>query len=63
MCDHSSSLAIANTNEVHNFRLEACNALEQLNTTAGRITNNVLMAQTIDQIIGAISNQLQGQLK
>uniref|UniRef100_A0A915IGD7 Uncharacterized protein n=1 Tax=Romanomermis culicivorax TaxID=13658 RepID=A0A915IGD7_ROMCU len=41
--------------------LEVGDALEQLNATAARITNNVLTVQTMDQIIGAISNQLQAQ--
>uniref|UniRef100_A0A915HM13 Uncharacterized protein n=1 Tax=Romanomermis culicivorax TaxID=13658 RepID=A0A915HM13_ROMCU len=56
--DHRSSLAIVNANKVHNFHLEACDALEQLNTAAARITNNVPRVQTID---GAISDQFQAQ--
>uniref|UniRef100_A0A915KAS0 Uncharacterized protein n=1 Tax=Romanomermis culicivorax TaxID=13658 RepID=A0A915KAS0_ROMCU len=36
-------------------------ALEQLCTAAPRITNNVPTVQTIDQIIGAISDQFQAQ--
>uniref|UniRef100_A0A915JCU7 Uncharacterized protein n=1 Tax=Romanomermis culicivorax TaxID=13658 RepID=A0A915JCU7_ROMCU len=36
-------------------------ALDLLNTAAGRITNNVPTVQTIDQIIGAVSDQLQAQ--
>uniref|UniRef100_A0A915IMG4 Uncharacterized protein n=1 Tax=Romanomermis culicivorax TaxID=13658 RepID=A0A915IMG4_ROMCU len=59
--DHCSSLAIANANKVHNFPIEACDALEQLSTTAARITNNVPTVQTIDQIIRAISDQFQAQ--
>uniref|UniRef100_A0A915I0A2 Uncharacterized protein n=1 Tax=Romanomermis culicivorax TaxID=13658 RepID=A0A915I0A2_ROMCU len=59
--NHHSSLAIANTNEVHNFRIEAHNALEQLSTAMARITNNVPTVQTIDQIIGAVSDQFQAQ--
>uniref|UniRef100_A0A915K309 Uncharacterized protein n=1 Tax=Romanomermis culicivorax TaxID=13658 RepID=A0A915K309_ROMCU len=59
--DHCSSLATAYTNEVHNFELEVRNALEQLNTAAVRITNNVPTVQTIDQIIGTISDQFQAQ--
>uniref|UniRef100_A0A915KPW7 Uncharacterized protein n=1 Tax=Romanomermis culicivorax TaxID=13658 RepID=A0A915KPW7_ROMCU len=57
--DHRSSLAIANANKVQNFRLEACDALVQLNMAIARIINNVPTVQTIDQIIGAISNQFQ----
>uniref|UniRef100_A0A915JLL3 Uncharacterized protein n=1 Tax=Romanomermis culicivorax TaxID=13658 RepID=A0A915JLL3_ROMCU len=56
-----NSLAIANANEVHNFRIEAHPAIEQLGTTAVRIINNVPTVQTIDQIIGAISDQFQAQ--
>uniref|UniRef100_A0A915JUY6 Uncharacterized protein n=1 Tax=Romanomermis culicivorax TaxID=13658 RepID=A0A915JUY6_ROMCU len=59
-CDHCSSLTMANAN-VHNFQLQAHDALEQFNTTAARITNNVLTVQTIDQTIGAISHQFQAQ--
>uniref|UniRef100_A0A915KMV2 Uncharacterized protein n=1 Tax=Romanomermis culicivorax TaxID=13658 RepID=A0A915KMV2_ROMCU len=39
--NHRSSLAIANTSEVHNFLIEAHDALEQLSTAAAWITNNV----------------------
>uniref|UniRef100_A0A915K4Q5 Uncharacterized protein n=1 Tax=Romanomermis culicivorax TaxID=13658 RepID=A0A915K4Q5_ROMCU len=59
--NHCSSLAIANANKVHNFRIEAWDALEQLSTAAVRITNNVPTVQTIDQIIGAIFDQFQAQ--
>uniref|UniRef100_A0A915HEM8 Uncharacterized protein n=1 Tax=Romanomermis culicivorax TaxID=13658 RepID=A0A915HEM8_ROMCU len=59
--DHRSSMAIANANEVHNFWLEACNTLKQLSTAAARITNNVPMVQTIDQIIGPLSDQFQAR--
>uniref|UniRef100_A0A915IG83 Uncharacterized protein n=1 Tax=Romanomermis culicivorax TaxID=13658 RepID=A0A915IG83_ROMCU len=59
--DHRSSLAIANANEVHDFRLEAWDALEQLSTAAAQITNNVPMVQTIHQIISAVSDQFQAQ--
>uniref|UniRef100_A0A915HMF6 Uncharacterized protein n=1 Tax=Romanomermis culicivorax TaxID=13658 RepID=A0A915HMF6_ROMCU len=59
--DHCSRLAIANASEIHNFRLEACNVLQQLNTAAAWITNNVPMVQTIDQIIGPVFNQFQAQ--
>uniref|UniRef100_A0A915IE95 Uncharacterized protein n=1 Tax=Romanomermis culicivorax TaxID=13658 RepID=A0A915IE95_ROMCU len=59
-CDHCSSLTMANAN-VHNFRLQAHDALEQLNTPAARITNNVPTVQTMDQTIGAISHQFQAQ--
>uniref|UniRef100_A0A915ICB2 Uncharacterized protein n=1 Tax=Romanomermis culicivorax TaxID=13658 RepID=A0A915ICB2_ROMCU len=52
---------MANVNEVHNFRIEACNALDQLSTAAGRITNNVPTVQMIDQIIGAVYDQFQAQ--
>uniref|UniRef100_A0A915HXL0 Uncharacterized protein n=1 Tax=Romanomermis culicivorax TaxID=13658 RepID=A0A915HXL0_ROMCU len=38
-----------------------CDALEQLNTATARINNNVPTVQNIDQIIGAMSNQLQAQ--
>uniref|UniRef100_A0A915J909 Uncharacterized protein n=1 Tax=Romanomermis culicivorax TaxID=13658 RepID=A0A915J909_ROMCU len=41
--NYSSSLAIANTNEVHNFRFKARDALDQLSTAAARMTNNVPM--------------------
>uniref|UniRef100_A0A915KWU1 Uncharacterized protein n=1 Tax=Romanomermis culicivorax TaxID=13658 RepID=A0A915KWU1_ROMCU len=41
--NHRSSLAITNANEVHNFRIEARDALDQLSTTTARITNNVPM--------------------
>uniref|UniRef100_A0A915K1X6 Uncharacterized protein n=1 Tax=Romanomermis culicivorax TaxID=13658 RepID=A0A915K1X6_ROMCU len=34
LIDHHSSLAITNANEVHNFRIEAGDALEQLSTPA-----------------------------
>uniref|UniRef100_A0A915KYD4 Uncharacterized protein n=1 Tax=Romanomermis culicivorax TaxID=13658 RepID=A0A915KYD4_ROMCU len=54
--DHRSSLVIANANKVHNFGLEVHNALEQLSTAAAQITNNVPTVQTIDQIIGAVSD-------
>uniref|UniRef100_A0A915KC53 Uncharacterized protein n=1 Tax=Romanomermis culicivorax TaxID=13658 RepID=A0A915KC53_ROMCU len=57
--NHRSSLAVANTNEVHNFRIEARDVLEQLSTAATWITNNVPTVQTIDQIMGAISDQFQ----
>uniref|UniRef100_A0A915JAU4 CHCH domain-containing protein n=1 Tax=Romanomermis culicivorax TaxID=13658 RepID=A0A915JAU4_ROMCU len=59
--NHRSSLAIANANEVQNFRIEARDALDQLSTTAACITNNVPTVQTIDQIIGTISDQFQAQ--
>uniref|UniRef100_A0A915K4T3 Uncharacterized protein n=1 Tax=Romanomermis culicivorax TaxID=13658 RepID=A0A915K4T3_ROMCU len=59
--NHRSSLTIANANEVHNFRIEARDVLDQLSTAAARITNNVPTVQTIDQIIGAISDQFQAQ--
>uniref|UniRef100_A0A915KKW3 Uncharacterized protein n=1 Tax=Romanomermis culicivorax TaxID=13658 RepID=A0A915KKW3_ROMCU len=59
--NHHNSLAIANANEVHNFRIEARDTLYQLSTAAARITNNVPMVQTIDQIICAVSNQFQAQ--
>uniref|UniRef100_A0A915IE70 Uncharacterized protein n=1 Tax=Romanomermis culicivorax TaxID=13658 RepID=A0A915IE70_ROMCU len=59
--DHHSSLAIANAKEVHNFGLEAWEALEQLSTAAAQITNNVRMVQTIDQIISTVSNQFRAQ--
>uniref|UniRef100_A0A915L4R2 Uncharacterized protein n=1 Tax=Romanomermis culicivorax TaxID=13658 RepID=A0A915L4R2_ROMCU len=58
---HCSSIAIANANEVQNFCLEACDALEQLNNTAARIMNNVQTIQTIDQIISVIFDKLQAQ--
>uniref|UniRef100_A0A915J3M4 Uncharacterized protein n=1 Tax=Romanomermis culicivorax TaxID=13658 RepID=A0A915J3M4_ROMCU len=63
--------------QLHNFREQTFNVqtmqntvlkmrtardvLEQLNTTAARITNNVSTIQTIDQIVSAISDQLQAQ--
>uniref|UniRef100_A0A915IHX7 Uncharacterized protein n=1 Tax=Romanomermis culicivorax TaxID=13658 RepID=A0A915IHX7_ROMCU len=59
--DHCSSLAIPNANKVHNFRIEALYMLEQLSTAATRITNNLPTVQTIDQIIGTVSNQCQSQ--
>uniref|UniRef100_A0A915I8L1 Uncharacterized protein n=1 Tax=Romanomermis culicivorax TaxID=13658 RepID=A0A915I8L1_ROMCU len=59
--NHCSSLAITNANEVHNFRIEARNTLDQLSTAAARITNNLPTAQTIDQIISALSDQFQAQ--
>uniref|UniRef100_A0A915JI87 Uncharacterized protein n=1 Tax=Romanomermis culicivorax TaxID=13658 RepID=A0A915JI87_ROMCU len=59
--DQHSSLAITNTNKVHNFRIEARDALEQLSAAAAQITNNVPTVQTIDQNIGAISDQFQAQ--
>uniref|UniRef100_A0A915I6U3 Uncharacterized protein n=1 Tax=Romanomermis culicivorax TaxID=13658 RepID=A0A915I6U3_ROMCU len=59
--DHCSSLAIANTTEAHNFQIEAWDALEQLSTATARITNNIPTVQTINQIIGTISNQFQAQ--
>uniref|UniRef100_A0A915IW44 Metalloendopeptidase n=1 Tax=Romanomermis culicivorax TaxID=13658 RepID=A0A915IW44_ROMCU len=43
------------------YNIEAHDTLEQLNTTATRITNNVRTVQTIDQIIRILSNQLQAQ--
>uniref|UniRef100_A0A915KWQ8 Uncharacterized protein n=1 Tax=Romanomermis culicivorax TaxID=13658 RepID=A0A915KWQ8_ROMCU len=43
------------------FVLQARDALEQLCTATPRITNNVPTVQTIDQIIGAISDQFQAQ--
>uniref|UniRef100_A0A915HL20 Uncharacterized protein n=1 Tax=Romanomermis culicivorax TaxID=13658 RepID=A0A915HL20_ROMCU len=42
---HCSSLAIVNANKVHNFRIEAGNALEQLSTAPGQITNNLPTVQ------------------
>uniref|UniRef100_A0A915HX51 Uncharacterized protein n=1 Tax=Romanomermis culicivorax TaxID=13658 RepID=A0A915HX51_ROMCU len=39
--NNRSSLAIANANEVHNFRIEAHDGLDQLSNAAARITNNV----------------------
>uniref|UniRef100_A0A915KFP7 Uncharacterized protein n=1 Tax=Romanomermis culicivorax TaxID=13658 RepID=A0A915KFP7_ROMCU len=39
----------------------ACDALDQLSTGAARITNNIPTAQTIDQIMSAISDQFQAQ--
>uniref|UniRef100_A0A915JU43 Uncharacterized protein n=1 Tax=Romanomermis culicivorax TaxID=13658 RepID=A0A915JU43_ROMCU len=39
----------------------ACDALEQLNTPTVQITSNVPTVQTIDQIIGAVSDQFQAQ--
>uniref|UniRef100_A0A915HHF1 Uncharacterized protein n=1 Tax=Romanomermis culicivorax TaxID=13658 RepID=A0A915HHF1_ROMCU len=59
--NHCSSLAITNANEVHNFRIEAWDALDQLSTAAARITNNVPIVQTIDQIIGTVLDQFQAQ--
>uniref|UniRef100_A0A915IF34 Uncharacterized protein n=1 Tax=Romanomermis culicivorax TaxID=13658 RepID=A0A915IF34_ROMCU len=59
--NHRSSLAVANTNEVHNFGIEAGDTLEQLSTAAALITNNVPTVQTIDQIICAVSDQFQAQ--
>uniref|UniRef100_A0A915HI08 Uncharacterized protein n=1 Tax=Romanomermis culicivorax TaxID=13658 RepID=A0A915HI08_ROMCU len=59
--NHRSNLAIANAKEVHNFPIEACNASDQLSTAATGITNNIPTVQTIDQIIGAISDQFQVQ--
>uniref|UniRef100_A0A915JM70 Uncharacterized protein n=1 Tax=Romanomermis culicivorax TaxID=13658 RepID=A0A915JM70_ROMCU len=59
--NHHSSLAIANANEVHNFQIEAPDALDQLSTTAAQITNNLPTVQTIDQIISTISNQFRAQ--
>uniref|UniRef100_A0A915KT50 Uncharacterized protein n=1 Tax=Romanomermis culicivorax TaxID=13658 RepID=A0A915KT50_ROMCU len=41
--------------------MEAREALEQLSTTTGRIINNVPTVQTIDQIIGVVSDQFQAQ--
>uniref|UniRef100_A0A915IN44 Uncharacterized protein n=1 Tax=Romanomermis culicivorax TaxID=13658 RepID=A0A915IN44_ROMCU len=40
---------------------ETRDALDQLSTAAERITNNVPMVQTIDQFIGAVSDQFQAQ--
>uniref|UniRef100_A0A915II22 Uncharacterized protein n=1 Tax=Romanomermis culicivorax TaxID=13658 RepID=A0A915II22_ROMCU len=57
--NHRSSLAITNANEVHNFRIEARDTLDQLSTATPCITNNVPMVQTIDQISGAVSDQFQ----
>uniref|UniRef100_A0A915JW78 Uncharacterized protein n=1 Tax=Romanomermis culicivorax TaxID=13658 RepID=A0A915JW78_ROMCU len=48
--NHSSSLAVTNAKEVHNFRTEACDTLEQISTATVGITNNVPTVQTIDQI-------------
>uniref|UniRef100_A0A915J279 Uncharacterized protein n=1 Tax=Romanomermis culicivorax TaxID=13658 RepID=A0A915J279_ROMCU len=59
--NHRSSLAIANTNQVHYFRMEARDTLDWLSTPAMCITNNVPTVQTIDQIIGVISDQFQAQ--
>uniref|UniRef100_A0A915IQT1 Uncharacterized protein n=1 Tax=Romanomermis culicivorax TaxID=13658 RepID=A0A915IQT1_ROMCU len=59
--DHCSSLAIANANEVHNFRIEAHDTLEQLSTAAVRITNNIPTVQTIDHFICAVSDRFQAQ--
>uniref|UniRef100_A0A915L655 Uncharacterized protein n=1 Tax=Romanomermis culicivorax TaxID=13658 RepID=A0A915L655_ROMCU len=59
--NHRSSLAITNTNEVHNFRIEASDALDQLSTAAAWITNNVPTVQMIDQIIRTVSDQFQAQ--
>uniref|UniRef100_A0A915L533 Uncharacterized protein n=1 Tax=Romanomermis culicivorax TaxID=13658 RepID=A0A915L533_ROMCU len=60
-CNHRNSIAITNAFQVQHFRLEAHSALEQLNSAAMRITNNVLTVQMIDQIVRAISDQLQAQ--
>uniref|UniRef100_A0A915K559 Uncharacterized protein n=1 Tax=Romanomermis culicivorax TaxID=13658 RepID=A0A915K559_ROMCU len=43
------------------LQIEACDALEQLSTAATRITNNVPTVQLIDQIMGALSDQVQAQ--
>uniref|UniRef100_A0A915JJJ8 Uncharacterized protein n=1 Tax=Romanomermis culicivorax TaxID=13658 RepID=A0A915JJJ8_ROMCU len=43
------------------IRNSTCSTLKQLNTTTARITNTVPTLQTIDQIMGAISDQLQAQ--
>uniref|UniRef100_A0A915HU07 Uncharacterized protein n=1 Tax=Romanomermis culicivorax TaxID=13658 RepID=A0A915HU07_ROMCU len=59
--NHRSSLAIANAKEVHNFQIQAREALDLLNTPAVCITNNVPTVQTIDQIIGVVSDQFQAQ--
>uniref|UniRef100_A0A915IKP6 Uncharacterized protein n=1 Tax=Romanomermis culicivorax TaxID=13658 RepID=A0A915IKP6_ROMCU len=59
--NHGSSLAIANANQVQNFRIEARDALDRLSTAAARITNNVPTVQMIDQIIGAVSDRFQAQ--
>uniref|UniRef100_A0A915KG84 Uncharacterized protein n=1 Tax=Romanomermis culicivorax TaxID=13658 RepID=A0A915KG84_ROMCU len=59
--DHRSSITITNAYKFQNLPSEARNALEQLNTTAVRITKNVPTVQMIDQIIGAVSDQLQAQ--
>uniref|UniRef100_A0A915HTI3 Uncharacterized protein n=1 Tax=Romanomermis culicivorax TaxID=13658 RepID=A0A915HTI3_ROMCU len=59
--NHHSSLAVTNANKVQNFRIEVTNALDQLSTAAARITNNVPTVETIDQIIGAVSDQFQAQ--
>uniref|UniRef100_A0A915KMX9 Uncharacterized protein n=1 Tax=Romanomermis culicivorax TaxID=13658 RepID=A0A915KMX9_ROMCU len=59
--DHRSSFTIANANEAHNFRIEARDALEQLSTATAQITNNVPTVQTIDQIIGTVSDRFQAQ--
>uniref|UniRef100_A0A915J5G4 Uncharacterized protein n=1 Tax=Romanomermis culicivorax TaxID=13658 RepID=A0A915J5G4_ROMCU len=55
------TVAIATTNEVQNYQLEARHALDQLNTAVASITNNVPTVQTIDQIIGAVSYQFQAR--
>uniref|UniRef100_A0A915KY73 Uncharacterized protein n=1 Tax=Romanomermis culicivorax TaxID=13658 RepID=A0A915KY73_ROMCU len=39
----------------------ARDALDQLSTATAHITNNALTVQTIDQIIGAVSDQFQAQ--
>uniref|UniRef100_A0A915JR19 Uncharacterized protein n=1 Tax=Romanomermis culicivorax TaxID=13658 RepID=A0A915JR19_ROMCU len=59
--NHGSSLAITNANKVHNVRIEAREALDQLSTAAVQITNNIPTVQTIDQIIDTISDQFQAQ--
>uniref|UniRef100_A0A915HWF9 Uncharacterized protein n=1 Tax=Romanomermis culicivorax TaxID=13658 RepID=A0A915HWF9_ROMCU len=61
LTNHRNTSAIANANEVHNSRIEAGHALDQLSTHTARITNNVPTVQTIDQIIGTVSNQFQAQ--
>uniref|UniRef100_A0A915IE99 Uncharacterized protein n=1 Tax=Romanomermis culicivorax TaxID=13658 RepID=A0A915IE99_ROMCU len=61
MHDHHNSISLANVCEVQKFQLEVRDALEQLNIATTRMTNNVLTVQTIDQIIGTISDQLQAQ--
>uniref|UniRef100_A0A915I0B8 Uncharacterized protein n=1 Tax=Romanomermis culicivorax TaxID=13658 RepID=A0A915I0B8_ROMCU len=59
--NHCTSLAMANANKVHNFRIEARDVLDQLSTAAARITNNVPTVQTMDQIISAVSDTFQAQ--